>query len=228
MIPISFLWVWFAGALLAQHTVYVRKDLTTIEDLSQGRFKRFKALEAYNKGESKLNPVQAWFLKRQKRPPNWSSGQRFVSIAHEDFRLVVEFTVFDNAYSLGWKRNLINLIFNENSHHKENEETQFYSNSKYLMALFMYFIPLVDLPLLASWRLHDSFVKAPDESDAKFYSRIRPKFNSTFNEYLRGRVERKECYIPQYLGLGIRLAKPESDNQPQFSLSLLTADAISI
>lgn len=223
VVPVSLLWVWFAGALFAQHTTYVKRNLTTIEDLVKGRFKRFKAIEALEKGENHLNPVMEWFLRRQKRPSNPTLGQRFVSVAHENFRLVVEFTVFDNAYSYGWKKNLINLIFNENSHHLGDNNPQFYTSWRYVLALFMYLVPLVDLPLLLSWRLHHKFVQKEGESDAQFYDRVRPKFNASFNKYLNGRVERKECYIPLYFGINFGV-KPESLNDTEACLSLLTAD----
>lgn len=206
---VSGFWVVAITALLGSHLFYIGKNITTIDDMAMGRAKRAKARSGASRpgasqdGRGRLdkdirgpgdfgrgNKEQGQDKDGQNGSKEASSsdgagqgqasslGIRFINIKHGNLRLVVQCSVFDHFNNFGPKRNFINVFYYNTSSYFPPDE-KYYTTGKFVMSVVLFLVPLVDLFHTASLGEEVS---------------LSPKFE----EYLRGKIERRRCYLPLY------------------------------
>lgn len=131
---LSCFWIIMILALFLVLVIYLSKNRTTLDDIT---VKQARVFERYEKRLKKRNGNT--FM--MGRVPRKELGVRYVNVAHAGTRAVVSFYVGESPYNLGFRANLINLVFGGNVSHNTALDEQF----RFRSALLIFLVPYADL-----------------------------------------------------------------------------------
>lgn len=164
---ISGFWIIALSALIGSHLYYTLKNMTTIDDLAIKRASRYKRLKK-KPADTLKNPQH-----------NYELGIRFINVAKDNLRLVVQCSVFDLFYNFGPKQNFINTFLYRTSTYFPQDDPKRYGWDKFFLSAMVLVVPLIDLVL-----------PRPGPEDVS----LSPKFEA----YLQEKISNRRCYLPQY------------------------------
>ncbi|RLV95222.1 Palmitoyltransferase PFA5 [Spathaspora sp. JA1] len=209
---LSGFWIIMIAALFIAHVRYINRNITTLDDIT------IKQRESYLRWSARQNPDQidqpkkpqggfvAWLLK-DKPPPRFETGKRYVNVKIDKFsRKVVEYSV-DQQYpfDLGFKKNWINLMFNGNRNQGLPES--YYTNLRLFLAFYALVVPYLDIPLFltARGKQMDEIGREPDQEQGKreylirLYQSYSSHISENFRAYIDDKIAKNECQLPSYM-----------------------------
>lgn len=200
------MWILMIGALFGTHFYYIVINKVTLDQVSENQKRSFERWQNSHKDDKKKRPK-----------PREETGWRYINVKKDNLRLVVQYGINDRVYDMGAKKNFINLVYNGNRNH--GLEELFYTTQKYFVALAILFIPFVDIYNGFKYAKRppiDPEIGSLQERKRMEFESYSCKLNDDFLQHVYGKIERKECYIAQYIRLPQEHQKPpEDEREPQ-------------
>lgn len=170
-------WLTMILALFVEQCVFMLANITTVDDLTVKQARTYSRwLDRKQKAQSR---VAAFFVGKV---PRVEPGTRYLNIKHNGARVVVQYHVRDHPYSLGFRRNVINVALNG------NRSSNIDSASRFLSALAVLFVPYVDL-----------FVPSPTRETDLTYDNCSDEFSPSFMRFMIKKIEAGNFTYALYL-----------------------------
>lgn len=184
-------WIIMVFALLSVHVMYVCINMTTLDEITQKQEKVYERWKLRNQGKKV----------KKRNIPRKEDGKRYINVKKDDYRLVVQYSIWDRPFNMGYKANWINFIFNGNRNHGLRDEK--FSNSRFVLSLIIFIFPFIDIPVFFSnWKPY--FEKSPEEgfSDGTknllFYQYYNSEISNDFKRLIDEKIQNQQCYTALY------------------------------
>lgn len=153
----------------------ISKNSTTLDEITKKQHKMYL--------DRKLEIDQEQPVKRKgKKLPRKEDGIRYVNVGRNGTRLIISYSINDDVYNLGFKKNWINFVFNGNRSQDFDGE---YDNLTLFKAFAVMVVPFTEL-----------FYRKRGEDTFDSYSNI---YSIKFINYINQKAESRECYIALYI-----------------------------
>lgn len=168
-------WITMILALLVVLAFNLSKNRTTLDDIT---VKQARTYERYEKRLEKRNGNS--FL--MGKVPRRELGVRYINVAHAGTRLVVSFHVGELPYDLGFRANLINLVFGGNV----SDNGALGQQERFLFALVVFLVPYADL-----------FVRQSRQNTKLYGDDFSPEFMASINQKIVNNQFSHASYLQQ-------------------------------
>lgn len=174
-------WIVMILGLLMQHIYYISINVTTVERLNLNLLRR------YNRWKQSSSP-RFKFLKE--RVPKKEDGKRYINVANKGSRAVLCFSINQNIFSHGLKKNWIN---------QWTYRASSYSNKALLKSLLFATIPLFDI--LRKPQIIDSTNLWADKKpeNVQIFEKESEELGPYFQVYIDEQILKGNYRIPSYL-----------------------------
>lgn len=175
---VSVFWIIMTLALLAMQIVYIRKNWTTLDELTINQARKYahwdRRMRKRNYNPGFCSPA----------PPRIEDGHRYINVLHKGRRLVVQYSVKDLAFSQGFMKNLINLVLNGNVNVDLLQSRRIHQD--FFKALIVLLVPYIDI-----------FICTPPQKTLE-YSSFSDTFSPEFLAQIDRKIEHGNCEVPLY------------------------------
>lgn len=186
---VSFFGLLFVMILTVSNVRYIMHNFTTIDDLNVIQKRR------YSRWKRRKDRPRCFA-----RMPRKESGIRYINIQYNDIRAVVEYSIHDRPFSLGFRKNWLNiwLYGSRRTHHVTGAHD--YSFTKLFLSCILAIVPFYDLIMFLE------NIKTTEESEQEKYSPAQlyhmncEYVSDAFLESTRRKVEENKYTIPKYFG----------------------------
>lgn len=182
-------WLLMILTLFVQQCYYMTANLTTLDDMT---VKQARTYGRWSERAQKAETKMAKFCIG--KSPRVEPGHRYLNIDHNGTRVVVRFHVRDRPYSLGFRRNVVNIALNGNYSRNSAQESRFW------WAMAVLFVPYMDL-----------LQPAPQRDPDVTYDSCSDDFDPAFLQLIRSRAD-AGCYSH---ALYLPVPAKDTDSQPQ-------------
>jgi len=171
-------WIWIMPILALYFVLiyFLSKNWTSLDAITTRQTRAYERYEKMlAKGEDHI---------KRRRIPRKELGVRYINVAHSETRKVVAFSVNDSPYNLGFKANVVSLMFAGN----RSDDTILEKKSSFPSALLFFLVPYSEFFLK---RPHKSELALPDDFSPQFIKSIHEKIaNGEFSyaSYLQHKV----------------------------------------
>lgn len=210
-------------SLIVVHGKYIYYNMTTLDDLSNNQLKRYgRWKERYHSQKEKGKDVS----KMKKNMPRKENGKRYINMKFNGTRVVVKYYIKDKPFSVGFRKNMINLVLNRNINTGHlTKQSSFYSNSQLIKAFAVFILPYLDV--LGAFQKDNNVLLEEEKGMGLMdyaYDDNVDKMSYLFLQELKKKAEDGDYKVPQYIQAQSNTATETSPISNQTHQELLDTD----